>query len=373
MVDLRTQQPIDLSGATELKANTTFLYQNHEFGKKLVAKRIGDYDDQNDAMLVAEFRKLALLSAEPNIGTVYFMSKATKNSETFSCYFMEHIEGISFGEFINSKEQLSYQEALNLLLQVVSGLESSHRYSIFHNDLHEGNLIVDDTGQVKIIDFLWREIGKSNQEKLATDIKQFQFIFNKIKEKIPIEDKERFGLVERYISSISSFVGTKKSIEALDEVSFVLSLLGDNSKNILSKILIGIGNTFKLSMVSSRRNIPLPEKFAKLDVEPGPIIDMRKMKADRAIRHHFKLHFSELERAGLCKLDIGLETPKDDERTPPHKKASDHGGPYFYRYSISLTPRAIELFILNKTHNFLPQPLPEELHEFVATVENFFQ
>jgi len=85
----------------------------------------------------------------PNICTVYELGE----SEDGHVYIaMAHCEGVSL-EAMLKKGPLKPERAISLALQIASGLEAAHAAGILHRDIKPTNIIVDDTGRCKIVDF----------------------------------------------------------------------------------------------------------------------------------------------------------------------------------------------------------------------------
>jgi serine/threonine protein phosphatase PrpC len=68
-------------------------------------------------------------------------------------YLMELIEGITLEQWIKQNPNPSIQDVLNIIEQVIKGLRAFHRKETLHQDLKPANIMIDNNGQVKIIDF----------------------------------------------------------------------------------------------------------------------------------------------------------------------------------------------------------------------------
>ncbi len=84
----------------------------------------------------------------PNIVTVFEVG-----TEDGSDYVvMECISGKTLGRLI-PKAGLDLETALHYAIQIASGLEAAHQKGIVHRDLKPGNIMVTDSGTVKLLDF----------------------------------------------------------------------------------------------------------------------------------------------------------------------------------------------------------------------------
>ena len=140
MYDFRQTKIFQLDNVECLKEETTYKFKDESTGKKLIAKFISYYDDSDDVYLLTEFKKLALLSGEPEIATVYYLATGKTSTSTKSCYIMDFIEGQSLQNFLDNREYIIYEVLLDLTLQLASGIEKAHNFEIFHSDLHNENI-----------------------------------------------------------------------------------------------------------------------------------------------------------------------------------------------------------------------------------------
>ena len=75
--------------------------------------------------------------------------------ERFKAFFivLEYIQGRTFKEAFEDICMYDYAQKLELMEQVVEGIEYLHKKNIVHRDLKPSNLMIDKDGTVKIIDF----------------------------------------------------------------------------------------------------------------------------------------------------------------------------------------------------------------------------
>jgi serine/threonine protein kinase/Flp pilus assembly protein TadD len=120
---------------------------NEEVALKLLKPEIA-----SDKTTVERFRnelKFARKIAHKNICKMYHLSK---DADT-PYITMEYVKGEDLKSYIRRKRTLSDSEALSIAKQVCEGLVEAHRLGVVHRDLKPQNIMIDEKGDVKIMDF----------------------------------------------------------------------------------------------------------------------------------------------------------------------------------------------------------------------------
>ena len=65
---------------------------------------------------------------------------------------MELIRGDSLNAYVAS-HRLSTRDRLELMIKVCDAVHHAHQRGIIHRDLKPGNILVDETGQPKVLEF----------------------------------------------------------------------------------------------------------------------------------------------------------------------------------------------------------------------------
>jgi serine/threonine protein phosphatase PrpC/tRNA A-37 threonylcarbamoyl transferase component Bud32 len=66
---------------------------------------------------------------------------------------MEHVEGRTLAQWITDHPRPALEQVRGIVEQVARGLQAFHRMEMLHQDLRPENIMIDQTGTVKIIDF----------------------------------------------------------------------------------------------------------------------------------------------------------------------------------------------------------------------------
>ncbi|MBO0798871.1 MAG: protein kinase, partial [Blastocatellia bacterium] len=92
--------------------------------------------------------RLASALDHPNICAIYDIGE----SDGFFYIVMPFIEGSTLKQ-IMAKQPLGIMSALSIAIQVADAIAAAHARGIIHRDIKPSNIIINDRGQVKVLDF----------------------------------------------------------------------------------------------------------------------------------------------------------------------------------------------------------------------------
>jgi serine/threonine-protein kinase len=110
---------------------------------KVPHRQAGDLDE-----LLQEARLLGALN-HPNIVNLL----TAENVEGVFFIVMEYVKGESLEALLDREKVLDVARAVDYTLQILHGVEHAHQAQILHRDLRPANVLVSESGAVKVADF----------------------------------------------------------------------------------------------------------------------------------------------------------------------------------------------------------------------------
>ena len=132
---------------------SVYLAEQEQPRRKVALKviRAGLVNEQLLRRFDAEAQLLGRLS-HPGIGLIYEAGTAITEAGETPYFAMEFIDGVTLGQHIKDNK-LGTRARLELFSKVCDAVQHAHAKGIIHRDLKPANIMVDRTGQPKILDF----------------------------------------------------------------------------------------------------------------------------------------------------------------------------------------------------------------------------
>ena len=119
---------------------------------RLVALKVIRPELASNPDILQRFKQEILLSSKVthrNVVRIYDLGDA----EGLKFITMEYVDGKDLRQALTGQGRLGVNEAVDIIVQVLSGLAAAHRVGIIHRDLKPGNIMQDATGRVVVMDF----------------------------------------------------------------------------------------------------------------------------------------------------------------------------------------------------------------------------
>ncbi|HEX7349417.1 Stk1 family PASTA domain-containing Ser/Thr kinase [Brachybacterium sp.] len=144
---------------------------------RTVAVKVLRSDLARDSSFQERFRREAHSAASlnhPSIVAVYDTGEEQQTTitgadVTIPYIVMEYVQGSTLREYIDPEHPMSAPQAGEIMAALLSALEYSHRAGIVHRDIKPGNIMINEAGAVKVMDFgIARAIADATSAMTAT-------------------------------------------------------------------------------------------------------------------------------------------------------------------------------------------------------------
>jgi serine/threonine protein kinase len=125
--------------------------------------------------LISRFEREARLAGglrHPNIVTIYDLG----HHEGRPYIVMEYIVGKDLQTIIKQKQELTFEQKVEIILQICKGLEAAHQKGIIHRDIKPANIRIQEDYTVKIMDFGIARMGASELTRSGYIIGTLQYM-----------------------------------------------------------------------------------------------------------------------------------------------------------------------------------------------------
>ena len=134
---------------------------------RLVAVKILKKEFANNKDISDKFKKEATAVANFSDANIVNVLDVGHEEEGNMDYFvMEYVSGKTLKELIVENGKLNYTVAISIAIQIAKALECAHKNNIIHRDVKPQNILVTESGVVKVTDF---GIAKSSTSATITN------------------------------------------------------------------------------------------------------------------------------------------------------------------------------------------------------------
>lgn len=137
-----------------------YMAKDHKLNRNVAVKVLKSKYVEDEKFLKkfeTEAQAVARLS-HPNIVNIYDVGM----EDGINYIVMELAEGITLKEYIRKKGYLSPKETVEISTQIASAISHAHKNHIIHRDIKPQNILVSDTGIIKVTDFGIAKATSSN-------------------------------------------------------------------------------------------------------------------------------------------------------------------------------------------------------------------
>jgi eukaryotic-like serine/threonine-protein kinase len=125
--------------------------------KALAPELVGD--DKARTRFLREARAASAID-HPNICTVYDI----QDVEGLFFFVMPYVEGKTLKRYVNGRP-LPLDQAMDFSLQLADALSEAHHRNVLHRDIKAANIMINERGQVKILDFGLAKLTRPSGEE----------------------------------------------------------------------------------------------------------------------------------------------------------------------------------------------------------------
>lgn len=119
---------------------------------RIVAIKILHANFAGDEEFVSKFKREAQAAGKlnhPNIVSMYDVGF----DQGYNYIVMEYVEGQTLKEYIVNHKQISVDQAVKFTIAIAEGLEHAHAMGIVHCDIKPHNVLITNSGRIKVTDF----------------------------------------------------------------------------------------------------------------------------------------------------------------------------------------------------------------------------
>ncbi len=185
-----------------------YLAEQSEPLRRRVALKVlrhGMHHRQHVARFEAERQVLALMN-HPHIAKILDAGVTADGSPYFA---MEYVAGIPITDYCEAR-RLGVRERLTLVQLLCDAIQHAHQKGVIHRDLKPGNILIDDSGMPKILDFGVARLTDADTQAVTLRTAAGQLIGT-----VPYMSPEQ-------VAGVSANIDTRADVYALGVICFRL-------------------------------------------------------------------------------------------------------------------------------------------------------
>src|SRR5689334_3346963 len=125
-----------------------YLAEDLHLARRVAIKFLTSTDRHYRARFIREARAVSALN-HPNIAMVHDYGETTTDNQPF--IVMEYVKGKSLSDLLD--DGLTLRRSVEIVSSIAEALGEAHHHGIVHRDIKPSNILVNERGQVKVLDF----------------------------------------------------------------------------------------------------------------------------------------------------------------------------------------------------------------------------
>lgn len=131
---------------------TVYLAKDTMINRLVAIKQLHRNTGSEEESLGERFQAEALALAKLNHPNVTHLYSFIPQENTY-WMIMEYVEGKTLEDWLFVHKKITHQLAASIAVQILDGLHHAHRKGIIHRDIKPANIMINEDGEVKVMDF----------------------------------------------------------------------------------------------------------------------------------------------------------------------------------------------------------------------------